>query len=324
MRSPDVLAPPRIRPLERVLFLKRVSWLAGLPAPDLAVVGDHAREHAWKRGAVVLRPGAPVGVLHLVVEGRLEVRRGGRVLGQAGPGDTVGTRLMLAEDAAGLEVVALADALTLALDREAFLDVLEDRYAIYRGLLRQTCRELVALFLRSPAEAAPAPPPAGAARPSDAELDLVERIVLLRARRPFEACSINALAELSQRLEEVRLPAGTVAWRRGDRADRLMFVASGRLRCEPAAREATFHIGPGQPIGTMELLGDVPRWFDLVVEEPVTALVGEAEQLLDLFEDNVDMGLAFLAHLTRLLVRLGERVAGLDPASGEGRERAGA
>lgn len=309
MRPPVVVEPPRIRPVERVLFLKRVSWLAGLPAPDLAVVGDHARERAWKRGAVVLRPGEPVGVIHLVVEGRLAVRRGGRVLGHAGPGDTVGARLMLAEDAAGLEAVAQADALTLALDREAFLDVLEDRFAIYRGLLRQTCRELVALFLRSPAEAAPAPPPAGAARPPGAELDLVERIVLLRAGAPFEACSINALAELSQRLEEVRLPPGSVVWRRGDRPDRGMFVASGRLRCEPAAREAAFRIGPGQPIGTLELLGDLPRWYDLVVEEPVTALAGEAEQLVDLFEDNVDMGLAFLAHLMRLLVRLEERVA---------------
>lgn len=312
MRPPDLLEPPRVRPVERVLFLKRVPWLAGLPGPVLAVVGEHADEHHWRRGAAVMRAGAPVGTLHLVVEGRLEVRRGGRLLGQAGPGETVGTRSMLAEDAAGLDVVAATDALTLALDRESFLDVLEDHHVIFRSVLRQTCRELVTLFLRRPGEAAPAepaPPPAGAAPPPGAALGLVDRIVLLRARKPFEACSINALAELSQRLEEVRLPAGAVAWRRGDRADRLMFVARGRLRCEPAAREATFRIGPGQPIGTMELLGDVPRWFDLVVEEPVTALAGQAEQLLDLFEDNVDMGLAFLAHLMRLLVWLEERVA---------------
>lgn len=319
MRSPIVAEPPRIRPLERVLFLKRVSWLAGLPAPDLAVVGDRAREQAWGRGAAVLRPGQPVGVIHLVVEGRLRVRRGERVLGHAGPGDAVGARLMLAADAAGLEAVAEVESLTLALDHEAFLDVLEERFAIYRGLLRQTCRELVSVFLRSPAEAAPAPPPPASSRPPGAGLDdLVERILLLRCRAPFEACSINALAELSQRLEEVRLPAGSVVWRRGDRPERMMFVASGRLRCEPAAPGGAFHLGPGQPIGTLELLGDRPRWFDLVVEEPVTALAGRAEQLLDLFEDNVDMGLAFLAHLMRLLVRLEERVAGGVPTAWAG------
>ncbi len=309
MKTPIVAEPPRIRPLERVLFLKRVSWLAGLPAPDLAVVGDHARERAWSRGAVVLRPGQPVGVTHLVVEGRLQVRRGERVLGHAGPGDAVGARLMLAGDGAGLEAVAEVESLTLALDREAFLDVLEDRFAIYRGLLRQTCRELVSVFLRSPDEAAPAPPPPASSTGAGLD-DLVERILLLRRRPPFEACSINALAELSQRLEEVRFPAGTVVWRRGDRPERQMFVASGRLRCEPAAPGGAFHLGPGQPIGTLELLGDQPRWFDLVVEEPVTALAGRAEQLLDLLEDNVDMGLALLAHLMRLLVGLEERVAG--------------
>lgn len=302
--------PSRIGTVERVLFFKRISWLTGLAASDLAILADHARERPWPRDAVLLRAGEPVGAMHFVVEGRVKLRRRGRELGCVEPGSAIGATLLLAEDAAGLEAVAKTDTLTLALDRESFLDVLEERFAIFRGVLRETARELVELFVRNPAEAAPAPVTEGPHLPLDRELDLVDRIVLLlRSRRPFEAGSINALAELSQRLDEVRLPAGTVLWRRGDRADRMMVVASGRVRCEPPEREAAFWMNAGQPIGTLELLGELPRWYDAVVEEAATVLEGEVEQLLDVLEDNFDMGLDILAYLTRSAVAVQERIA---------------
>lgn len=302
--------PSRIGTVERVLFFKRISWLTGLAASDLAILADHARERPWSRDAVLLRAGEPVGAMHFVVEGRVKLRRRGRELGCAEAGSVIGATLLLAEDAAGLEAVAQTDTLTLALDRESFLDVLEERFAIFRGVLRETARELVALFVRNPAEAAPVPVRGEEPRlPLDRELDLVDRIVLLRSRRPFESGSINALAELSQRLDEVRFADGAVLWRRADHADRMMFVASGRVRCEPIQPEAAFWIGPGQPIGTLEILGELPRWYDAVVEEAATVLEGEVEQLLDVFEDNVDMGLVFLAYLTRSAVELQERIA---------------
>jgi CRP-like cAMP-binding protein len=300
--------PPRIRPVERVLFLKKIPWLAELSAADLGILADHARERSWPRGAALLRAGEPVDTMHLVVGGRVRLWRRGRELGCAAPGSAVGERLLLAGDVAGLEAVAEGDTLTLALDRESFLDVLEERFAIFRGALRETCRELVELFRQQPAEAAPSRVPEPRP-PLGRELDLVERIVLLRSQPPFEVCSINALAELSQRLEEVRLPQGTVLWRRGDRPDRMMFVASGQVRCDLPGRNRSFRIGPGQPIGTLELLGEELRYYDAVVEEAGTALAGDVEQLLDLFEDNVDMGLVFLAHLARLAVGLQERIA---------------
>lgn len=300
---------PRVRPVERMLYLKRVPWLAELAARDLAILGDHARERFWRGGAALLRAGEPVGAVHLVVSGRVRLRRRGRELGCAAAGSAVGARLLLADDAAGLDAVAERDTVTLALDRESFLDVLEERFAIFRGALRETCRELVELFRRNPADAAPTQGPAGSPVRTGRELDLVERIVLLRSRPPFEACSINALAELSQRLEEVPLPQGTVLWRRGDRPDRMIFVASGRVRCDPPERHLSFRVGRGQPIGTLELLGEQPRFYDAVVEDAGTALAGEVEELLDLFEDNVDMGLVFLGHLARLAVEIQERVA---------------
>jgi CRP-like cAMP-binding protein len=293
--------------VERLLFLKRIPWLAGLAAGDLAAIGDHARERFWRRGDVLLRAGEPVGAVHVVLEGRVRLRRRGRELGCSSAGSVVGGPLLLADDPAGLDAVAVVDTRTLAIDRESSLDILDERFEIYRGALRETCRELVEMFARNPEEAAPAP--AALHAPPARDLDFVERIILLRSRPPFEACSINALAELSQRLEEVPLPAGAVLWRRGDPAERMMFIVSGRVRCEPVERDRAFRVGAGQPVGTLELLGEQPRWYEGVVEEGGTALAGSAEQLLDLFEDNVDMGITFLSYLTRLMLEQRERAA---------------
>lgn len=300
-----VVEPSHVLPVARLLLLKRISWLAGLSTTDLAAIGDHAQDRFWPRGSVLLRAGETVGAVHVLIEGRVRLRRRGRDLGCTAAGTVIGASLLLADDAEGLEAVAETDALTLAIDRESALDILDERFEIYRGALRETCRELVEIFVSSPGEAAPAPVALPAAPAHD--LDLVERIVLVRSRPPFEACSINAIAELSLRLEEVPLPAGTVLWRRGDRAERMLFVASGSVRCEPA--EQGFRVGPGQPLGTLELLGELPRWYDAEVEVAGTALGGAGEQLLDLFEDNVDMGITFLSYLTRGLIEQQERAA---------------
>jgi CRP-like cAMP-binding protein len=126
---------------------------------------------------------------------------------------------------------------------------------------------------------------------------------------PLWAYGVDALAELSQRLEEVRRPRGSVLWRRGDRATRMLFMASGRVRCEPPGPEPSFVVGPGEPLGALETLGHVPRWHDAIAEEPVVALEGDLDQIVDVFEDNVEMGLGVLSHLVKLTIDIQERAA---------------
>ncbi|HYG69231.1 MAG TPA: cyclic nucleotide-binding domain-containing protein [Anaeromyxobacteraceae bacterium] len=303
----------RFGPVERVLMLKRIPSFAALSPADLAALAEHGRERFWPRGATLLRSGAPVDAAHLVFEGRIRLWRRGRAVGVAEPGASIGATLLLAREEAGLEAVAETDAVTLALEREAYLDALEERFEVLRTVLRETCRELVDLLVRNPLEAAPAPtvPPVRPPRPdADRPLELVERILLLRGTRPFELCGVGALAELAQRLEEVRVPAGTTLWRRGDRTERMLILADGRVRAEPPGGSPPFQVGPGQAFGALEVLAEVPRWYDAFVEEPVTALVADGTQILDLFEDDVAVGIELLADLARSSVRVQERIAG--------------
>jgi CRP-like cAMP-binding protein len=297
--------------MHRVLFLKRIPPLAELHTSDLALLAEGIQERFSPRGTVLLRGGEAVSAIHFVLEGRVRLARRGRELGFAEAGSVIGGRLLLAQDADGLDAVAEADTRSLSLGREAFLDALEERFEILLRMLRGTCRELVGVFERFPGEAAPAMPARPAPPPSGRDLDLVERIVLL-SRMPLWAYGVDALAELSRRLEEVRRPQGSVLWRRGDRATRMLFVASGRVRCELPGREASFLVGPGQPLGGLETLGHIPRWHDAIAEEPVVALEGDLDQIVDVFEDDVEMGLGVLSHIVRLTVDIQERAAERD------------
>jgi CRP-like cAMP-binding protein len=310
--DPRVLADDRrIGAVERVLLLKRIPWLASLAPDDLALLAGHGRERLWPAGAPLLRDGEPVDTAHLVLDGRIRLWRRGRVLGVAEAGASIGGTLLLARDEVGLDAVPEMDSVTLALERERLLDVLEERFAVFRSALRETCRELVALLVRHPQEAAPRPR-ARALAPGTGEerkLDLVDRILLLRGTLPFEASGVDALAELAQLLEEVRVAAGTLLWQHGERSDRMLFVVGGRVRCELPDRARPFHVGPGQALGGLELLAEQPRWFGAVAEEPVLALACDLTQLLDVMEDDVAMGLEVLAYLARSSVRVQERVA---------------
>lgn len=298
--------------MRRVMFLKRVPWLADLHTSDLALLAEGMQERSWRRGTVLLRGGEPVSTIEAVLHGRVRLARGGRELGFADGGSVIGGRLLLAQDAGGLDAVAEDDGSSLSLGREALLDALEERFEIFLRIMREVCREVVELFQRFPREATPASPVHGSPR-SGHDLDLLDRIVLLHGM-PWWAYGIDSLAELAQRLEEVRLPRGSVVWRRGDRATRMLFVASGRVRCELPDPQAVFLAGPGQSLGALDILGRIPRWHDAIAEEPVVALVGDVDQIVDVFEDDVEMGLGVLSHLARLSVEIQERLADRDPA----------
>lgn len=300
---------PRLGPVERLLFLRRIPELGSLRVTDLAFLGEQFREHFTPRGGVLLRAGEQVAAMHVLLEGRVRLRRHGRELGIAGRGALVGSALLLARDEDGLEAVAEDDTVTLALDRESLLDALEERFGIFRSALRGVSRELVALLAEHPAEAAPEIVPATLHGFTEGDIDLADRILLLRSRPPFQACSIDALAELAQRTEEVRLPEGHALWRVGDHAVQTLFLVRGAVRCSPPGSQAPFRLGAGQSLGALEVLADVPRWYDAVVEEPVLALQGELEHVLDVLEDNVDMGVEFLSFLARSTVRVRERIA---------------
>ena len=297
--------PPTVGTVERILSLKRIPILAGLSPEDLAVVAEHGRERFFPKGSVLLREGEPIPALYAVLDGRVHLARKGRKLGHVTSAEFVGGAGIFARDPEGLSATAETDTLALELDADATLEIFEDHFPILHHVLREVCRWLLDLVGRLPSSLygdifprfeAPIAP-AG-------DLDLVERILFLRQVSPFAQSSINALAELSRGMAEVSLPAGTRLWEEGEASGTVLLLVSGTIACTARGDEATFTTGPGAPLGAVESMAERPRWYTAVTETKVTALQGSIEGLIDVFEDNFDMAMDYLAVMARAQIRL--------------------
>lgn len=297
-------SPRLVAPLQRVLYLKRLPTLSTLPGADLAAMAEHAQERFFPAGSVLLKEGQPVGAVYFLVEGALDVRRRGRFVGQVGPGAAVGGLGLFARDPEGAQVTAASDSLALELDAETLLEVFEDRFPILHHFLRDISRQILELVVRLRLDPAARTPDCRLPGDPNHELDIVERIFFLRQMQVFQRASINALAELSRAMNQVHFEPGVTLWREGELAPGLYLILSGTVRATSESRGLLFRPCAGYPLGALESVGEVPRWYEAVTETRLTVLQGQAEALIDVFEDNFEMAMDYLATLSQGLIEI--------------------
>jgi CRP-like cAMP-binding protein len=243
-----------------------------------------------------------VTTIYGLEEGELRVTRRGRDLGTVAPGTAVGALALFARDPDGFGAVAESDVLALEIDADALLELFEDRFAMVHHILRQFCRQIIEAQRQPGARwGLPYGPTRGMRVPAR-ELDLVERIFFLRQAAPFRRSSINALFELSRGLTEVRFDPGTTLWQEGEPSAYVLMLVSGTVSGTISSSGLQFQSGAGAPLGALESLGEVPRWYGLVTESRVVALHGNIEGLIDVFEDNFDMVMDYMAVVARTIL----------------------
>ena len=298
-----------VPPLERLLYLKRIPLLSGLPASELAALADAARERFFAKGEVAQREGAPATAILFVAEGRLANLRRGIQVGTVGPGQGMGGLPVLARTDYVSQVVAEEDTLALEIDADAVADVLEDRLPVLQHLLREVSRQAIALLQQHRLDPGVVFPPLPGELPGSEEtLDLVDRLLVLRRMPVFGRTSITVLAELARTMAQVRFEAGATLWHVGEPAAHLVMICSGRaLARVPGGVE--FHAGPGFPLGALEAIGQRPRWYEAVATSPLVGLYGQTDVLVDQFEDNFEMAMDYLAVISGVTVRMLEWAA---------------
>ncbi len=114
----------------------------------------------------------------------------------------------------------------------------------------------------------------------------------------FKQTNLSALSAIAEQMRELRVPAGEVIFRAGERPSFTVFVMRGTVTCE-AEDGRTFSYGPGTAVGGIEALAEKPRWYTARASTDVVALLGQVEHLLDLIEDNFEFGLLFVSTLAR-------------------------
>jgi CRP-like cAMP-binding protein len=287
--------------VERILHLKQLPVIGTLPSTDLAIVAERMRERFFKKGESILEEGVPARAFYAILDGTLHVARGGATIGHTRAGGVVGGFAIIGRDPRGLSVRAETDTLALELEADAVFEILEDNFGIMHHVLRDIARQLISVIARQPNPwgHVPIPPDPGMARPR--ELDLVERIFFMRHASPFRRGSINALAELSRGITEVRAEPGTTLWKAGDASSFVSLIVSGEVACTTPGGVAQ-HLGPGTPLGSISATAEQPRWYTAVTRTQVTALNFPIDSLIDVFEDNFGMAMDYMALMARWLM----------------------
>jgi CRP-like cAMP-binding protein len=287
---------------ERILRLRSVPTLRTLPANEIAQLAASLRTITFKRGDILLREDEPPRSFYLLTTGTVTLRRKGKRIGTIrGPGG-VGFLAYLARQAGGTSAVAESFVEALEVNGDAMDEVLEDHFTVLLGHVRWVAERLIAEDkVNQPGPYVPPGVPFDKMI-GERELGIVERIFLLRRMRAFTTANVNSLATLARKMVELRLPAGHVLWREGDRAEHNYFIVKGMLSLRWGDGQYSQQIGPGYVVGGAESLVDLPRWNELTTDEPVVLLRGTREGLIDLFEDDHDLALKFLSMLATFLV----------------------
>lgn len=292
-----------VGPLDRLLYLRSLPALDRLASSQLAAIAQYAREEFFAKGSALLSSEAPVEAFYTVVQGRVAAARAGIRQPEAGPAESVGLLDLLARAETGLDAWAEADTLALRIEWDDHVELCERNFPILLHYLGYLSARTIEELQRAPAgwqlgDAATAAP-AVAHR-----LDAVERVLALARCAVLPSTAVEAMGELSRHLDEVRIGEGERLWVRGDPADHVLLLVTGRVRCETAAPGRWLGAVPGAALGLHETLTAAPRWYDAIAERPVAALRMGLEPFLDIMEDHFDLAIDFTSILARDLLGL--------------------
>lgn len=315
----DSSLDPTLSVIEKILHLRRQQMgdlSTAVSAAQLSVIADQMRDRSFKAGSVLLREGEAPASAFSIVRGRVRVSRRGATLGEVGPGAAVAMGAIVSRDTLGLGAIAATDVFALELDRDVLIDIFDDHFPILLEAIRDAAGRHLALIRtmsqipkQLPRVRREPPPPAD-------RLDLVERLLYLKAPGgPFERSALDALAEVAERARQRTIEPGTILWNEGEHAGGGCLLVSGTLACSTSTDNGpvTFRVEPGAAVGALEAMAGQPRWHNAVAETRSDVLEYDVDDLIDVIEDNVDMGTDFLSWVSSDALNLIERVYGPGP-----------
>ncbi|MBX3232352.1 MAG: cyclic nucleotide-binding domain-containing protein [Labilithrix sp.] len=294
---------------ERLLRLRGVPVFRSIPTSALASLAASIRSNTFEKGQVILREDEPPRAFHMLLTGSVTMRRHGYVIRTITAPGGVGFMSVLARTAGGTEAVAESRVETFELSVDALDEMFEDHFPVLFGTMRWIGERLVDENARSPPRPYQPPPEHYEDLIGDGPIGIVERIFLVRRTLAFRRANVNSVARLARQMKEVRFPAGEHVWRAGDASTGSYFIVKGKGELRWNDGKSVQEVGPSYIVGGVEAIAGKPRWNDLYVTEPITALVGNREGLIDMFEDDLDVALVFMSMMASFLLELWDRRA---------------
>jgi CRP-like cAMP-binding protein len=293
--------------VERIHTLRGMFGAAGPSTAALAALSAQLDAVRMPQGMIVQQVGGPGSVIYFVLDGELVVQRDGKPFGVFGPRSVVGVLPAFARDTATFVATVTQAATALRLRFEDMLEVFEDHFDMLQsalsGMSRNTIelRRLIRPHAGYDAELREPPDDLGDGDP----LGLIERMLVLRTSLAVHT-HIDELAELARAAQEVHFAPGATLWDENESATHMLVVVRGRVQAN-TSDGLSFTFGPADLVGALDTISGTPRWFTAKAEAVVVALAVERDALLDLVEDQAELGFDVLRMLAQVLTTLRER-----------------
>jgi CRP-like cAMP-binding protein len=132
--------------VEKVIALEGVDLLQNLTPEQLARIGSIAKEVKYPPGKAVLEPDKPLDALYIIVDGAVELKRGGETIHTARQNDVLGAWALFDPEPMPVTATTAEDTRLLRIGREDFYDLLADNSEITSamfGTLVKRFRKLV-------------------------------------------------------------------------------------------------------------------------------------------------------------------------------------
>lgn len=278
---------------ERAIYLRAIPVTAQLPASVLHAVAHHLVDREIAPGERLMTQGGSVKAMHLVTAGKVGLFKDGKRIGEIAPPQSVGFLNIIGRSDAPYDAIAETPLETLELTSERLLGLMEDQELLLSATIHYAAERLLSEMQELPGKMLSLPPEPIAIDVPERALDLVERVFFLRCMSAFKRTNLSALSALAEQMVERRAAAGTVLFSAGETPKATYFVIRGAVACEtPDGRE--FGFGPGTAVGGVEAVAGKQRWYSARASSDVVMLEGRANHLLDMIEDNFDLGMDFL------------------------------
>ncbi len=120
----------------KVELLKKAPLFAGCSKKELEQIAMVADELDFHPGKTLIKEGAPGREFFVLIDGNVEVSRGGRKIDTAGPGDFFGEMALLTEQPRNATVTTTSNVDVLILTARSFRSLLEHNPLIALKVMR--------------------------------------------------------------------------------------------------------------------------------------------------------------------------------------------
>jgi CRP-like cAMP-binding protein len=196
--------------------------------------------------------------------------------------------------------VAVTHCRTIALAMEDYFDTLEDNFEYTRAMIVYGAARHDELTMSHVPDAAfnqsEVTTPDSPLALDAATLNIIERLLALRATRFVRSAPVQALASLAHLASQRSFVAGEPLFRAGDGADDLHVLVAGKVRVRREKPKVNALFLPVRLVAGLATLGFDQHRYEAVAETDVTTLSIAKEDLFDVAEDHFGLARALFAY----------------------------